>query len=142
MAQWLSPHFALEELTATQQRRLDNTPPLKIIEVLRRTAARMEEVRRLLGGQVVVVNSGYRSPAVNRAVGGARNSAHMTGHAVDFVCHGFGDPRQICETLARSGLVFDQLIEEGGWTHLSFSPEARRQVLTKTRDGYAAGLGR
>lgn len=140
MALWLSPHFSLEELTATQQRKLNNTPSAEIVATLRRTAECMEGVRRLLGDRVIIVSSGYRSEAVNRAVGGSRTSDHRTGHAVDFTCHGYGEPRKICRTLAGAELIFDQLIEEGGWVHLSFAPQARRQVLTKRSSGYVEGL--
>lgn len=101
----------------------------------------MEAVRRLLGDQVITVSSGYRSPALNRAVGGARRSAHLTGHAVDFNCYGFGAPRAVCRAVAGSDLAFDQLIEEGTWVHISFDPRLRRQVLTKRAGGgYALGL--
>lgn len=140
MALWLSPNFSLEELTATQQRKLDNTPPVEVVAVLRRTAERMEGVRRLLGDHVISVNSGYRSPAVNRAVGGAKTSHHLTGHAVDFTCDGFGDPRSICGAIAGAKLIFDQLIDEGRWVHIGFAPQARRQILTKTGGGYVRGL--
>lgn len=142
MVTWLSPHFSLEELTVTQQRRLNNTAPSDVVAILRKTAERMEDVRRVLGDQVIMVTSGYRSPAVNRAVGGARRSAHLSGHAVDFCCHKFGAPKQICDALRPSPLLFDQLIEEGAWTHISFAPANRRQVLTKTATGYALGLRR
>lgn len=140
MALWLSPHFSLEELTTTQQRSLDNTPSAEVVAVLRQTAERMEGVRRLLGDKVIIVNSGYRSEAVNRAVGGSKTSDHRMGHAVDFTCQGFGDPRRICGELAGASFTFDQLIEEGQWVHLSFGPRSRRQVLTKAGRGYVAGL--
>jgi zinc D-Ala-D-Ala carboxypeptidase len=141
MATWLTAHFALQELSCTQHRELDNSPPPEVVATLRTTAARMEEVRRLLGGRVITVTSGYRCPALNRAVGGSRTSAHLTGHAVDFNCHGFGDPLAICRALSGSALPFDQLIEEGTWVHLSFDPRLRRQVLTRGRDGrYRLGL--
>lgn len=137
----LTAHFALEELACTQHREIDNTPPPEVVATLRRTAAQMEEVRRLLGDRVISVSSGFRCPDLNRVVGGARGSAHLTGHAVDFNCFAHGDPRDVCRALAGSDLAFDQLIEEGTWCHVSFDPRMRRQVLTKARGGgYELGL--
>lgn len=142
----LSPHFSLEELTASQtaaRRGIDNTPSMEIVEALRQTARGMEDVRALLGGRVISVSSGYRSPRLNRAIGGARASAHLLGRAVDFNCYGFGDPLSVCRAIAASDLVFDQLIEEGTWTHISFDERSRRQVLTKAPGGgYRPGLRR
>ena len=81
--------------------------------------------------------------SVNRAVGGARTSAHLRGHAVDFNCYGFGSPKAVCRAIAASDLAFDQLIEEGTWCHLSFDPRMRRQILTKREGGgYELGLTR
>jgi len=137
----LTAHFALEELTGTLHRGIDNRPPSAVVATLRDTAARMEEVRSLLGDRVISVSSGYRCPALNRAVGGAKTSAHLTGHAVDFNCYGFGRPKAVCRAIAGSKLAFDQLIEEGTWIHISFDPRMRRQVLTKRPGGgYVLGL--
>lgn len=141
----LSPHFTYEELIATAHRDIDNTPPDDVLKVLADTASRMETVRELLGKNPVHVNSGYRSPALNAAVGGVANSAHMTGHAVDFICPAFGSPLVICHQLedAHSAgmLQFDQVIEEGTWVHISFAPTMRGQVLTKAPGGgYVGGL--
>lgn len=136
----LTAHFALEELSCTEHREFDNTPPPEVVATLRDTAARMEAIRRLLGDRVVSVSSGYRCRALNRAVGGSRTSAHLTGHAVDFNCYGFGDPLAICRAIAESDLVFDQLIEEGRWCHIGFEPRLRRQVLTRRAGGYRLGL--
>lgn len=137
----LAAHFSLEELTATAQRDLDNTPPPEVLANLRNTALRMEAVRSLLGDAAIHVNSGYRSPAVNAAVGGAANSAHLTGRACDFIAPAIGAPLAICRLLAASPLEFDQLIEEGTWVHVSFDPRMRRELLTKRAGGgYALGL--
>ena len=101
----------------------------------------MEEVRRLLGDRVISVSSGYRSRALNRAVGGSRTSAHLRGQAIDFNCFGFGAPLEVCRLIANSSLPFDQLIEEGSWCHISFDPRLQRQVLTRRPNGdYALGL--
>ncbi|HEY3696517.1 D-Ala-D-Ala carboxypeptidase family metallohydrolase [Phenylobacterium sp.] len=140
---WLSEHFSLEELLSSQtaaRQGLDNTPSLQILNCLRVTAAQMERVRALLGGEPITVSSGYRSRAVNAAVGGSATSAHMLGWAVDFNCFRFGSPLQICRAIARSPLHFDQLIEEGTWVHLSFDPRLRREIKTKAGDGFTNGL--
>ena len=129
----LSEHFTLEELTfsATAQRKqIDNKPPAEVLENMKRLAAGLEEVRAVLGNKPMRINSGYRSPKLNRAVGGARLSAHMVGYAADFVCPEFGSPLKIVKALAATGIQFDKLIQEGTWVHISFAPEARRQLLT------------
>ncbi len=145
MTTWLSPHFALEELVASQtasREGLDNTPTPEIVRALTVAARGMENVRDLLGGHPINVSSGYRSPAVNAAIHGATHSAHMEGWAVDFTCYEAGTPLEICRTIAAAqSLVFDQLIQEGTWVHISFAPTLRREVLTKHGNGYVSGLG-
>lgn len=137
----LSDHFSLEELTATSHRELDNTPTPEIVAALTDTASNMERVRALLDGNAIHVNSGYRSPAVNAAVGGVSNSAHMSGHACDFVCPAFGAPLDICRRLDAELALFDQVIEEGTWVHVSFAPTLRGQIMTKNpAGGYYNGL--
>ncbi|ADG20410.1 Peptidase M15A [Paraburkholderia atlantica] len=132
----LTDHFTLEELTQSEtatRRRIDNTPSPAIVENLTRTAQTLEQVRALLCSRPVLVSSGYRSPALNTAVGGAANSAHMTGLAADFICPGFGSPLEICRKIAASNIPFDQLIQEGTWVHIGLAPggqKARQQVLT------------
>lgn len=132
----LSDNFTLAEMTHTGQR-LDNTPPAKALAQLYLTADRMERVRSILGDNPIRVTSGYRSPAVNKAVGGSANSAHMTGHAVDFTCPGFGTIPEVVAALvaARDELgPFDQIIEEfGSWVHIGFGPGARGEVLVARR---------
>ena len=129
----LSEHFTLEELTfssTAQRKQIDNNPPAEVLENMKRLAAGLEEVRAALGNKPMRINSGYRSPKLNRAVGGARLSAHMAGYAADFVCPDFGSPLKIVKALAATGIQFDKLIQEGTWVHISFAPEARRQLLT------------
>lgn len=135
----LSPHFTLAEMTvsATGARLgLSNLPGPRELATLTRTAERMEEVRTLLGNRPILVSSGYRSPAVNRAVGGSGSSAHMSGHAVDFICPAFGTPAEVAAYLAQHLTAFDQIIEEfGDWVHIGFGPGQRCQLLTARRVG-------
>lgn len=130
----LSAHFTLAELTfsgTAARKGIPNVPPQPIIDQLVLTADRMEHVRTLLGDKPIRVLSGYRSEAVNRAVGGSKTSAHRTGHAVDFVCPEFGTPPEVAAHLARHLTKYDQLIEEfGGWVHIGFGPGQRMQNLT------------
>ena len=130
----LTDHFSLEELTrSTTAERLgiDNTPRVDGVRShLVVLAEGLERVREILGGSPVRVSSGYRCEELNRAVGGARGSAHLSGFAADFTCDSFGTPLEVVKRLERSDRVFDQLIQEGTWVHVSFAPRARREVLT------------
>lgn len=143
MTTQLTPNFSLEELTITQVRDVDNTPPRDAAEHLKLVAAALEQVRTLLG-HPIIVNSGYRSPEVNAKVGGVPQSAHMVGYAADFICPAFGTPLEICKRIQADGSIrLDQCIEEGTWTHLSVDPRMRGEFLTKNgRGGYDIGLTR
>lgn len=128
----LSDHFALDELTfsSTAQRlAIDNTPDLNTVTHLTILAMGLERVRALLGA-AMHIDSGYRCPALNRAVGGVANSAHLDGYAADFTCATFGAPFAIAKAIAASDIAFDQCIQEGTWVHISFDPRMRRDCLT------------
>lgn len=136
----LTPHFTLAEMTASStavDRRLDNTPTPEALQRLVLTAQMLERVRAHL--QVpVTVTSGYRSRAVNEAVGGVTSSDHAQGLAADIVAPGYGAPYQIAKTLAPliSALGIGQIIYESvdgkHWVHLSVRvPEnAINRVIT------------
>lgn len=134
----LSAHFKLAEFVRSDKAtelRIDNTPPLIIVDNLRILAQALEEVRAYLGGVPIKITSGYRNKAVNRAVGGSPSSAHMSGWAADFVAPRYGDPVMICKALARiPTLKFDQIISERRgktrWVHFSVDPRARRQMFS------------
>ena len=129
----LSPHFTLEELTASQEaarRGIDNTAPPDVVARLKHTALGLEAVRVRLGCPLIV-SSGYRCLELNRAVGSADTSDHIKGDAADFIAPGFAAPNHIVAVLKDAGIEFDQLIcEFGRWVHMSFGPRMRGQVLT------------
>lgn len=133
MTTYLSPHFTLDELTHSQKAvrlGLDNTPPPEAVQNLRRVAQLLETVRMILGCPIIV-SSGYRSPQVNDAVGGSPVSQHVRGQAADFISPGYGKPNNIVSRIMDLPTVeYDQLINEGGWVHISWSMKPRRQVLT------------
>lgn len=133
----ISKHFSLAELTATNTG-LRNDPDNSIIDNISVMAKGLEKVREIWG-KPVTVSSGYRSPAVNSAVGGANNSAHLTGYAADITIPGLTN-KQICQGIVRAGIKFDQLIDEnkGGrqWVHISFDPKMRGEWLIFSNGKY------
>jgi zinc D-Ala-D-Ala carboxypeptidase len=138
----LSPHFTLEELTASEtaaRNGLDNTPGPIAYQNLVRLANFLEEVKKVLGGKPVMINSAYRGPEVNAHVGGSKNSQHMVGCAADIKVPGM-TPDQICKAIIASELQYDQLIREfDSWTHISITNEEgstpRGQTLIIDRAG-------
>lgn len=127
----LSPHFTLAEMTVTNSG-LPNKPDAQALARLTNTANQLEVVRsKVLLGNSITVNSGYRSEAVNRAVGGSPTSDHRLGDAADITCAGFGKPYEICIAIRDSGILYDQLIQEGTWVHISFGPRMRQMELTR-----------
>jgi hypothetical protein len=145
----LSDNFFMSEVTESQTASrlgLDNTLPTELLGNVINTATQMEKVRALLGNLPITINSWYRSVQVNRAVGGATTSQHMTGKAVDFVCPKFGRPLEIVKLIAANSELFrfDQLILEHTWVHISFElplTKGRKEVLTLLDTGkYAKGI--
>ena len=128
----LSPNFSLAELTTSQfaaRMGIDNTPGPDALANLHRLAIALEKVRAWLNRPVIIL-SGYRSPAVNRGVGGARRSAHLSGLAADFICPSYGKVIDVFEALRMSGIVYDQLIaERSAWVHLAIADHPRHQAL-------------
>lgn len=125
--------FLMQEFIESQtaaRLNIDNTPDEKILANLRMLVTTMEQVRKLLGNNPVYISSGYRCPALNRAIGSSGTSAHTMGYAADFTCHKFGTPKEVANKINESSIKFDQLIYENTWVHLSIDPRNRRDVLT------------
>jgi len=113
----LSENFTLEELTFTNHREYDNTPNQVQIDNLTRLAEFLETVRALLG-KPILVDSGFRSPEVNHAVGSTSVSQHLRGCAADIRVPGM-TPAEVVKAIYDADLPYDQLILELGWTHIS-----------------------
>ena len=131
----MTPHFTLAELTATSHRQFDNTPNEKELANLQKLAEFLEQVKTLLDGKPIMINSAFRSKAVNDSVGSKDTSQHRLGYAADFKVPGM-TPDQVVRALVASDLPFDQVIREfDAWTHISISPSPRRQALIIDRQG-------
>lgn len=132
----MTPHFTIEELTRSriaEERGIDNRPPEALKIDLAITIAGLERVRAALGGRSMILSSGYRCPALNSLVGGAKESQHMLGQAADFTCPSFGPPKAIFEKLEplMGILGIDQLILEPVWIHVSFTLRPRYSAITR-----------
>jgi hypothetical protein len=141
----LSLHFTLDELTHTDHREFDNTPNENELANLKRLAAFLEQVKEVLGGKPIMVNSAFRSKPVNDAVGSRDTSQHRIGCAADIRVPGM-TPDDVVKTVIAAGLGYDQIIREfDRWTHISIpnNPEdkPRQQALIIDKQGtrqYAA----
>lgn len=143
----LTEHFFEAEVSITSHKGVDNTPSIEALINAKYVAHKMERVRHLLKDNVITVLSWYRSKKLNKLVGGSKKSDHLQALALDFICLGFGSPRQVCIALIphMKELGINQLIYEGTWVHISFSipPSVpKHQVLTyvKRSKTYLTGL--
>lgn len=124
-------NISLDELVTSSKAdelRIDNRPKTqRTFDNLFTLAHAMQKLRakiRMVCGveRKITIKSGYRSPALNTAVGGARTSAHLEGSAVDFVVENM-TPYEVCKfiTIHMPELEFDQLIcEYNSWVHLGY----------------------
>lgn len=138
----LSEHFHLSEFTKSQtasRRGIDNAPGAWEIGNLRKLCQNVLEPVRAHFGRPVVISSGYRSPALNRAIGGSVKSQHCKGQAADFEIPGVSNV-EVARWIHRN-LNYDQLILEfytpgqpnSGWVHVSWTAPYRNQELTARR---------
>jgi len=129
-------YFNYYELTASstaKRKGIDNTPDATVRANLTALVANILDPLREAYGKPIVVSSGYRSPKLNRAVGGAAKSQHVTGQAADIhtLSDTPADNKKLFDLIQSLKLPFDQLINEYNfnWVHVSFSPRNRRQIL-------------
>ena len=135
----MTEHFTLEELTHTDHRTLDNTPNETELANIQRLAEFLEELKTVLGGKPIMVNSAFRSKAVNDAVGSKDTSQHRIGCAADIRVPAM-TPDQVVRAVIASGIGYDQVIREfDRWTHISIPNQEggtpRKQALIIDKQG-------
>lgn len=128
-------YFTVSELIRSdtaQQKGIDNTPPPAIkVKLTSLINNLLDPIREAWDGPISV-NSGYRCPVLNKAVGGVSTSQHQKGEAADITV---GSPelnRQLFDLIANGDFDFDQLIDEShySWIHISFAAgKNRHQIL-------------
>lgn len=147
----LTPNFTLEELTHTDHRELDNTPTtaekciidgkevmVNAYENLPRLANFLEQLKVILGGKPIMVNSAFRSEAVNTAVGSKNTSDHRRGCAADIRVPGM-TPDEVVKAIIASELPYQQVIREfDRWTHVAITtnesdvPKKSKLIIDKS----------
>jgi zinc D-Ala-D-Ala carboxypeptidase len=137
----LTPHFTLEELTASEtaeRNGWDNSPNDQELANLTRLADFLEQVKIVLGGKPIMISSGLRTKKVNDAVGSKDTSQHRIGCAADFKVPSM-TPDEVVKAIIASGIAYDQVIREfDRWTHISISnsedisPRKQALIIDKT----------
>jgi hypothetical protein len=136
----LTPHFTLEELTASEtaeRNGWDNSPNDQELANLTRLADFLEQVKVVLNGKPIMISSGLRTKKVNDAVGSKDTSQHRIGCAADFRVPGM-TPDQVVKAIVASGIGYDQVINEyDRWCHISVpnsvdtSPRKQALIINK-----------
>ncbi|WP_071133955.1 D-Ala-D-Ala carboxypeptidase family metallohydrolase [Millionella massiliensis] len=132
-------YFTIDELCASdiaERKKIDNTPNADARLRMQRLIEQLLDPIRAAWGGPITVNSGYRCPELNRAVGGVATSQHLKGEAADITVGSAGDNKRLFDKiveLQKAGkIAFDQLIDESNyaWVHVSYrSGKNRNQIL-------------
>lgn len=128
-------NFTIKELTASTTAAalgINNTPTPEILENLKQLINNVLDPLRNAYGKPIRVNSGYRSPDLNRAVKGSRTSQHVKGQAADITGGSKVENKKLFELAQALNLPFCQLIDERNfsWVHISYDPNnVKRQIL-------------
>lgn len=147
----LTEHFTLESMYRSSKATelgINNKPNAQEEAKLRELCEKILEPLRVSIGKPIIVNSGYRGPKTNKAVGGSKTSAHLYGYAADIVCPSYGNAREFCKYVEKwlkdNNVAFDQLIYEfNSWVHIGVrrgNGAQRKQVITINRNGTFNGI--
>lgn len=126
-------NFKMSELIYSNEaikKNINNTPDIDSLDcMLELIASVLQPIRNAIK-KPMIITSGYRSPKLNKIVGGKANSQHLKGQAVDFIINGL-EPEYIVKFIQGMGIEFDQLINEyDSWVHISYiKGKNRKQIL-------------
>lgn len=127
-------YFTIKELCQSStavEKKIDNTPNSEIVNNLEKLVSCVLDPLREQYGKPIKVNSGYRCPALNKAVNGSKTSHHMTGKAADITAGSSSNNKILFNLIIDMDLPYDQLIDEQNfrWIHVSYSNNPRKQIL-------------
>jgi uncharacterized protein YcbK (DUF882 family) len=127
-------YFTIEELCASNTaklKKINNEPNKEIINNLTSLIEKILDPLREEYKNPIIINSGYRCPQLNKLVGGAKTSQHMTGLAADITVGNKNQNKKLFELAIKMDLPYDQIIDESNfsWVHISYSDNPRKQIL-------------
>ena len=127
-------YFTIKELCKSStavQKKIDNSPNSEIINNLENLVKYILDPLRERYGKPIHVNSGYRCPALNKAVNGSKTSQHLHGLAADITAGSPAKNKILFNLIIEMDLPYDQVIDEKKfrWVHVSFSEKPRKQIL-------------
>lgn len=135
----MTQHFSLEEFLYSKtavEKNIKNYPNTIELVHLIELGASLERVRAFLGNFPLIITSGYRCDALNKAVGGAPNSAHLHGYAADFKVFGTEDLFTCFERLYDLDMHINECIYEDTVIHIDITPSSERNFMVmKMKDG-------
>lgn len=129
-------YFTIKELTYSKtaiEKHIDNEPSEEIISNLEKLVDNVLDPLRKAYGKPITVNSGYRSPELNKAVNGSKTSDHVYGRAADITVFTKEGNKKLFDLILKLGLPFDQLINESdySWVHVSYRDKHNRNQVLK-----------
>lgn len=128
-------NFTIQELTASataEAKKINNDPTPEAAENLKQLVNNVLDPLRDAYGKPVIVTSGYRSPALNKAVKGSKTSQHVKGQAADITAGSKQENKKLFELAQELNLPYCQLIDEKNfsWVHISYDKNnVKRQIL-------------
>ena len=130
----MGKYFSIDELSKSDtaiKKGIKNMPTKQVEKNLTALIENVLDPLRIAHGKPIYVNSGYRSPSLNKLVGGAATSQHLAGEAADISVGSYQGNKLLFELVQELKLPFDQLIDEKNfaWVHVSYGARNRRQVL-------------
>lgn len=130
----MGKYFTLQEMCASstaKQKGINNEPPLDVKDKLEELIKHILDPLREAYGKPIRVNSGFRSPELNKAIGGVTNSQHVLGQAADITGGSKEENKKLFDLIQKLELPFDQVIDESNfsWVHVSYGPRNRKQIL-------------
>lgn len=138
MAVRLTQNFTLEEFTKSDTaitKKINNTPNATVIDNIKRLANYLQGIRNCYA-KPINISSGYRCYELNKVIGGAKNSQHVSGEAADINTGSKAENKKLFELIRKSG-GFDQLINESdfSWVHVSHRAGKNRKEVLKMING-------